>query len=253
MPGNHYRPCPTARTCSTLRRGRTTRCGRLEWPRSMDPNATSILWLYLVLVQDSDARLRGHLQDWATVLRYCREARIVWTHGQKRCVCTDRLDQMARASYDSPPSEPLSLAFACDMHKLESIDAAVRDIQAAWPSCHIGTAVYNGSVRKRGPFLESKMDQLRESVDGSMYVSADSYAFYTFAQQVLRAMESHGQGGSLLVTGASASIRGRMHFPLFGAASVYCADINRRCAAQHVPGNCARVRAKECTCGAHRC
>ena len=149
----------------------------------------------------------------------------------KRCTLnSNELDEMARDAFDVPSSEPLSLAFACDMHKPESIEKAVCDIHAAWPACHIGTAVYNGSVRKRGPFLESSTEQLRDSVDGSMCVLADSYAFYTFAHHILRAMENHGQGGSLLVTGASSSMRGRMHFPLFGAASAYCSDNRGRTA-----------------------
>ncbi|WFD35973.1 hypothetical protein MCUN1_002844 [Malassezia cuniculi] len=141
------------------------------------------------------------------------------------------LDQVARSAYDAPPSGPLSLAFACDMHNLESISTAFRDIQAAWPEQFIGTAVYNGSVRIRGPFLKSTMQQLQESIDGSIY------AFYTFAQHALRAMETHGQGGSLLVTGASASLRGRVGFPLFGAAKGALRNMTMSLAKEFGPKN----------------
>lgn len=105
------------------------------------------------------------------------------------------------------------------MHNLDSVKAAIRDVQAAWPTCHIGTSIYNGSIRKRGPFLQGSLQQLRDSVDGSMCVLANSFAFYVFAQEIMRAYESHGQGGTLLVTGATSSLRGAENFPIFGAAS----------------------------------
>ena len=64
--------------------------------------------------------------------------------------------------------DPESLAFACDVLSDDSIKKALSDIQKAWPGKKIGTAVYNASVRKRGPFLEQRPEQIRDGVQASM-------------------------------------------------------------------------------------
>lgn len=68
-----------------------------------------------------------------------------------------QLDASSRAFLSAAglkaPSGPLSQAFACDGLDNESIKSAIKDIQAAWPDRHIGTGIFNFSVRKRGPFL----------------------------------------------------------------------------------------------------
>ncbi|PKI82432.1 hypothetical protein MVES_003578 [Malassezia vespertilionis] len=98
------------------------------------------------------------------------------------------LDTVARARLEQDgecpaKDEPLSLAFACDMLEQSTIHGAMQAIQNAWPKRYIGT-----------------------------------FAFFTFAQLTLRAMDKHGMGGSLLVTGASSSTRGAEGFAPFAAA-----------------------------------
>ncbi|WFD02815.1 hypothetical protein MOBT1_001500 [Malassezia obtusa] len=114
-----------------------------------------------------------------------------------------------------PATGVLSRAFACDMLQQHTIHQAIADIQAAWPDRLIGTCAYNGSIRKRGEFLRLHMDQLKESIDASVF------AFFTFAQLTLSKMIEHNQGGTLLVTGATSSVRGREGFVPFAAASTY--------------------------------
>ncbi|PWZ02451.1 NAD(P)-binding protein [Testicularia cyperi] len=108
--------------------------------------------------------------------------------------------------------ERLSAAFACDVMDNDAIVRAVQQIRAHWPNKLIGTACYNASVRKRGPFLEQRRDQLRDGVQGSIF------AGFTFAQEIIRAIDAHGNGGSLLVTGATSSTRGREGFAGFAAS-----------------------------------
>ncbi|WFD07966.1 hypothetical protein MVES1_003335 [Malassezia vespertilionis] len=127
------------------------------------------------------------------------------------------LDTVARARLEQDgecpaKDEPLSLAFACDMLEQSTIHGAMQAIQNAWPKRYIGTCAYNGSIRKRGPFLDIPFHKIEESVAASIF------AFFTFAQLTLRAMDKHGMGGSLLVTGASSSTRGAEGFAPFAAA-----------------------------------
>ncbi|WFD31278.1 hypothetical protein MSPP1_002312 [Malassezia sp. CBS 17886] len=127
----------------------------------------------------------------------------------------DAVARQRRAQDGSPVPEsapPLARAFACDMLKQDTIHKAVHDIQAAWPEMLIGTCAYNGSIRKRGPFLGVTMKQMQDSVDASIL------SFFTFAQLTLRAMTQHGLGGSLLVTGATSSTRGGSGFVPFAAS-----------------------------------
>ncbi|SPC61701.1 uncharacterized protein UHOD_06431 [Ustilago sp. UG-2017b] len=88
--------------------------------------------------------------------------------------------------------EKLSAAFACHALNNESIASAVQE----------------------------RLDQIKEAVQGSIL------GRFSFAQAVLRQMEKGGEGGSLLVTGATSSTRGREGFAGF-AASTMCPSIAR--------------------------
>ncbi len=109
--------------------------------------------------------------------------------------------------------EKLSAAFACDALDNASIAQAIEDVAAFWPGKKIGTACYNASIRKRGPFLEQRLEQVKDGVQGSILGG------FTFAQATLRKMVEHGEGGTLIVTGATSSTRGREGFAGFAASS----------------------------------
>lgn len=112
----------------------------------------------------------------------------------------------------TPEGERLSAAFECDALDNASIASAVERACAFWPAKKLGTACYNASIRKRGPFLEQRLEQVQQGVQGSIL------AGFTFAQAVLRTMDAHAQGGSLIITGATSSTRGREGFAGFAAS-----------------------------------
>ena len=95
---------------------------------------------------------------------------------------------------------------------MESNKFAVAEVLKAWPGKKLGTAVYNASIRNRGDFLKQPESHIKQAVAGSVY---GGFAFF---QSTLTAMENHGQGGNLLVTGATSSTRGREGFASFAAA-----------------------------------
>lgn len=82
----------------------------------------------------------------------------------------EQLDQTARAARGNlpPGDKPLSQSFACDVLSNESIKSAIAEILAFWPNLKVGTACYNASIRKRGPFLEQRQEQIEHGVQGSM-------------------------------------------------------------------------------------
>ncbi|CDU24805.1 uncharacterized protein SPSC_04638 [Sporisorium scitamineum] len=119
-----------------------------------------------------------------------------------------RQTQLAPARH----AERLSAAFECDALDNESIIRAIQNVCEYWPEKKLGTACYNASIRKRGPFLQQRLERVQEGVQGSIL------AGFTFAQAALRKMEEHGQGGNLIVTGATSSTRGREGFAGFAAS-----------------------------------
>lgn len=110
-------------------------------------------------------------------------------------------------------AERLSAAFACDALDNDSITTTIQQVCDYWPDKNLGTACYNASIRKRGPFLEQRLDQVKDGVQGSIL------AGFTFAQATLRKFEQHGHGANLIVTGATSSTRGREGFAGFAASS----------------------------------
>lgn len=103
-----------------------------------------------------------------------------WTAMLPRYVpALTQLDALARGrlQHDGETAQgPLACAFACDMLQQDTIYQAFADIQATWPDRLIGTCAYNGSIRKRGEFLQLNQRQLKDSIDASVYVSYGSTA-----------------------------------------------------------------------------
>ncbi|EST08936.1 Short-chain dehydrogenase/reductase SDR [Kalmanozyma brasiliensis GHG001] len=126
--------------------------------------------------------------------------------------------------------ERLSGAFACDAMDNSAITSAIDQVAQFWPDKTIGSACYNASVRKRGPFLEQSLDQIQQGVQGSIL------AGFTFAQSVLPHLTR--VGGNLLVTGATSSTRGREGFAGFAASKsglrAMCQSIAREFGPQNV-------------------
>lgn len=116
---------------------------------------------------------------------------------------------------EAKDGKPLSAAFACDALDSTSITTAVKQVCEFWPAKKIGTACFNASVRKRGPFLQQRLEQVHQGVQASIL------AGFVFAQSVIAEMQKHAQGGNLIVTGATSSTRGREGFAGFAASSKY--------------------------------
>ena len=90
-------------------------------------------------------------------------------------------------------------AFACDAVKLDEVARLFQDFEA-----EIGTpevVVYNASARSRGPFV----DLVPAEVERALMVGA--FGGFLVAQQAAKRMLRKG-AGAILLTGASASIKG---------------------------------------------
>ena len=90
-------------------------------------------------------------------------------------------------------------AFACDATKRADVAKLFADVEAAWGAPDV--IVYNASFRTRGPFVE--LDPA--DVEKTLIVSA--FAGFLVAQEAVKRMLPR-KHGAILLTGASASVKG---------------------------------------------
>ena len=89
--------------------------------------------------------------------------------------------------------------FACDASKLEDVTALFATLAARLGPPDI--VVYNASARTRGPIADLDPAEVERSI------AVTAYGGFLVGQQAARAMLERGQG-TILFTGASASIKG---------------------------------------------
>ena len=89
-------------------------------------------------------------------------------------------------------------------------------------------AIFNAGNAVRGTPLDLSPEQFESTWRGS------AYAGFVFARAVLPALLSAG-GGSLLFTGATASLRGRGPFVAFAAAKAALRSVAQSCAREYGP------------------
>ena len=121
-------------------------------------------------------------------------ARLFHKDGKRVALASRRTDKLAALC-----TETNARAYACDAAKREDVEklfaAVAKDIGVP------DLVVYNPSARARGPIAELDPDQ----VLNALLVSC--YGGFLVGQQATRAMLTAGHG-SLLFTGASASVKG---------------------------------------------
>ena len=89
--------------------------------------------------------------------------------------------------------------FACDATKRTEVVKLFADVKAAFGEPDV--VVYNASYRTRGPFAELIPDEVEKSI------SVTAFGGFLVAQEAVKHMLPHGRG-AILLTGASASVKG---------------------------------------------
>lgn len=110
-----------------------------------------------------------------------------------------------------------AIGISADVADPESLKKAFDDINKQFPDSHLAAAVYNvgsGGFAKK-PFLELTEKDLNASIDGSIR------SFFHFAQatipRLLDAVPNSHYPPTLILTGATASIKGSAQFSTFAA------------------------------------
>ncbi|KAG0148443.1 hypothetical protein CROQUDRAFT_654958 [Cronartium quercuum f. sp. fusiforme G11] len=103
-------------------------------------------------------------------------------------------------------------SFPCDVVSEDSVKSAFNDIKKKFPGYLLRVAVFNSSgAFHLKPFLESKRTDLESGLNVSVLGA------FSFAQASLAELLSHDKGGSLIFTGATASLRGGANLGCFAA------------------------------------
>jgi NAD(P)-dependent dehydrogenase (short-subunit alcohol dehydrogenase family) len=92
-------------------------------------------------------------------------------------------------------------AYQCDASDADSVAALFEAVQRDHAG-RIRCVVYNPSGRARGPVVELDPEEVKQA----LLVTA--YGGFLVGQKAAQTMLEHGQGGSILFTGASASYKG---------------------------------------------
>jgi NAD(P)-dependent dehydrogenase (short-subunit alcohol dehydrogenase family) len=119
-------------------------------------------------------------------------ARVLADHGY-------RLVLASRNAGDRTPELGKALRIACDATDAHDVARLFQRLDAELPP--LGVALYNPSFRTRGPLV----DLVADDVQRSLQVTA--FGAFLVAQQAARRMLTQGRG-TLLFTGASASVKG---------------------------------------------
>jgi len=111
-------------------------------------------------------------------------------------------------------------AFPIPSYTPASVQSAFASIKSRWPASPLRVALFNAGHFVRKPFLEISAEEVQDSVDTNIV------AAFAFAKEVLLAFkeleidEEGGKGkrGTLLFTGATASLRGNTTTSAFATA-----------------------------------
>jgi NAD(P)-dependent dehydrogenase (short-subunit alcohol dehydrogenase family) len=128
-------------------------------------------------------------------------ARLFAKHGLQVAMASREPDKLAKLA-----EETAGVTFACEATEPEEVAALFEVVVATQGVPDI--VVYNASARARGPVTEL----IPEEVARSLAVSA--YGGFLVAQQAARHMVARGSG-AILLTGASASVKGYVNSSAF--------------------------------------
>ncbi len=121
-------------------------------------------------------------------------ARLFAKNGLKVALAARRADNLKALAQETGAK-----AFACDSTNTGQVAKLFADVEAALGTPDV--VVYNASYRTRGPFVELNPDEVAKSI------TVTAFGGFLVAQEAAKRMLPHSHG-AILLTGASASVKG---------------------------------------------
>jgi len=150
-------------------------------------------------------------------------ARLLAANGVEVALAARRPDKLAALR-----EEIRARAFACDAAEASDVERLFGEVDHEVGALDI--VLYNPSYRTRGPLIELDPGEVRRS----LLISA--YGGFLVAQQAARRMLERG-GGSILFTGASASVKGYAHSAPFAMGKFALRGLAQSMARELAPSN----------------
>ncbi|PWN92743.1 NAD(P)-binding protein [Acaromyces ingoldii] len=152
-----------------------------------------------------------------------------------------RLDELAKQINDEVGDPGRAKGYAVDATKREAINGAFESISKDFKSAWVHTAIFNpggGFIRK--PLLETTEEDIRNGID------TQAVGGLLFAQAFIRTLQSNPKWqepspfpssalGNLIITGATASLKGSANFSAFAASKFGLRAIAQSAAREYGP------------------
>src|ERR1044072_3250107 len=140
-------------------------------------------------MQYRTARIVGAGSGWSASL-----ARLFSKNGMKVALAARSTDKLSALA-----AQTGATVFACDATQRADVEELLADAEAALGAPDV--VVYNASFRTRGPIVDL------EPADVEKAIAVSAFGGFLVAQQAARRMGPEGEG-AILVTGASAGVKG---------------------------------------------
>jgi NAD(P)-dependent dehydrogenase (short-subunit alcohol dehydrogenase family) len=109
-------------------------------------------------------------------------------------------------------------AFPISAYNYKEVQTAFRAVRAHWPNSEIRVALYNAGIGVWKPFLQTTEDEV------DLITNTNVKAAFAFAHEAISAFKAQtideergGKRGTLIFTGATASMRGNTTTAIFSA------------------------------------
>ncbi|KZP06791.1 NAD-P-binding protein [Athelia psychrophila] len=143
-------------------------------------------------------------------------ARIFAKAGYNVALIARNADSLKKFAEEIKGTGAEAAAFPIESYSATAIQAAFAAIRSQWPESPLRVALWNAAFGAWKPFLELKPEEIQESVNTNI-VGA-----FAFSREVITAfkdldIDEKGKRGTLLFTGATASLRGNTTTSAFAA------------------------------------
>ncbi|KAH9961909.1 hypothetical protein BC827DRAFT_1267262 [Russula dissimulans] len=146
-------------------------------------------------------------------------ARLFAKAGYNIALISRESDSLRKFAAELKTGDTDAAAFPISDYNYKEVQTAFSAVRARWPNADIRAALFNAGYGVWKPFLEITEDEIDRVVDTNVKAA---FAFAREAITAFRAQSVHeergGKRGTLLFTGATASLRGNTTTSAFSAA-----------------------------------
>jgi len=144
-------------------------------------------------------------------------ARVFAEAGYRVALIARNADHLKNTAQEINAAGGEAAPFPVAAYDAPSIEGAFTNIKSRWPSSQLKVAVYNAAHGVWKPFLELKDEDVEQSVNINIRAAFAFARQSILAFQQVQELDANGKRGTLIFTGATASLRGNTTTSAFAA------------------------------------